>query len=156
MKSHSIIVADTDMNRLSRLIRALQHSLFRDQQQLDLLDQVLQSAEVRPPGRIPKSVVRMNSSVYVRNFETRKEEAYTLVFPEEADISRGFISVLAPVGIALLGHRKGDVIEAKVPGRIRRLRIEQVQQGLGPIGKGPAVERPIRQQNQTHEAELTA
>lgn len=127
MKSREIIVTDADMERLSRLIRALQHSLFRDQRQLDALDQALQNAEVRPPCRIPKSVVRMNFSIRVRDCHTGKEELYTLVLPEAADISQGLISVLAPVGIALLGHKKGEVIEARVPGGVRRLKVEQVR-----------------------------
>ena len=127
MKSREIIVTGADMEKLSRLIRALQQSLFRDQRQLDALDQALQSAEVRPPCRIPKSVVRLNSSIRVRDCHTGKEEFYTLVLPEAADISKGLISVLAPVGIALLGHKKGEVIEAKVPGGTRRLRVEQVR-----------------------------
>lgn len=127
MKNHSIVVTDADMDRLSRLIRSLQHSLFRDQQQLDLLDQALQSADVRPPNRTPRSVIRMNSSIRVRDCETGTQELYTLVFPEAADISKGFISVLAPVGIALLGRRKGEVIEARVPGGTRRLSVEQVR-----------------------------
>lgn len=127
MKSHSIIVTDADMDRLSRLIRTLEHSLFRDRQQLDALDQALQGADVRRPCRTPKSVVRMNSGIRVRDFETGKEELYTLVFPEAADISKGLISVLAPVGIALLGHTQGEVIEASVPGGTRKLRVEQVR-----------------------------
>lgn len=51
-----------------------------------------------------------------------------LVFPDEADISKGMISVLAPLGIALLGRGKGDVVEAQVPGGVRKLRIQGVRQ----------------------------
>lgn len=127
MKTREIIVADADMEKLSRLIQASQHSLFRDQRQLDALDQALQSAEVRPRRRIPKSVVRMNSSIRVRDCHTGKVELYTLVLPEAADISKDLISVLAPVGIALLGHKRGEVIEARVPGGTRRLKVEQVR-----------------------------
>jgi regulator of nucleoside diphosphate kinase len=129
MKGHSTIVTDADMDRLSRLVRALKHSLFRDQLQLDLLEQTLESAEVTPSERIPRDVIRMNSRIRVLDFDTRKKELYTLVFPENADISTSRISVLAPVGIALLGHRQGDVIEARVPGGTRRLRVEQVLNG---------------------------
>ncbi len=129
MTDRSIIVTEADVERLRRLVRALQYSLFRDQRQLDLLDQTLESAEIRPSGRVPKEVVRMNSRVRVLDFDTQRKGLYTLVFPEEASISRGFISVLAPLGIALLGRRRGDVIEAKVPGGIRRLRIERVWHG---------------------------
>jgi hypothetical protein len=51
MKGHSIIVTDAEMDRLSRLARALKHSLFRDQLQLELLEQTLESAEVTPSER---------------------------------------------------------------------------------------------------------
>ena len=98
--------------------------------------EALESAEVRRPGRVPKDVVRMNSRVRVLDFDTRRKGLYTLVFPEEANISQGFVSVLAPLGIALLGRRKGDVIEAKVPGGIRKLRVEQVWHGPEITTKG--------------------
>lgn len=131
MKDRPLIVTDADMDRLTRLVRALKYSLFRDQQQLELLDQTLENAEVRPPSRVPSKVIRMNSCVRVRDLETRDNESYTLVFPEEANISRSLISVLAPLGIALLGRRQGDVIEAKVPGGTRKLRVERVRPGSG-------------------------
>ena len=126
MQSPFAIVSDADMERLSRLVRALKHSLFRDQQQLELLDQTLESAEVRLLARVPRDIIRMNSSVRVFDFDTRQKEVYTLVFPEEANFSRRMISVLAPLGIALLGRKQGDIIEARVPGGIRRLRVERV------------------------------
>lgn len=128
MQDRSVIVTDADMDKLTRLVRAFQHSLFRDQRQLELLDQKLASAEVRTPGRIPRNLIRMNSCVRVFDFDSQRRGLYTLVFPEEANISKGMISVLAPLGIALLGRRKGDVIEAQVPGGTRRLKVEGVRQ----------------------------
>ncbi|HEV2396723.1 MAG TPA: GreA/GreB family elongation factor [Candidatus Sulfotelmatobacter sp.] len=136
MTDRPIIITDADVERLTRLVRALKFSLLRDQRQLDLLDQTLESAEVRPPGRVPKDVVRMNSRVRVLDFDTRKNGMYTLVFPEEANISRRLISVLAPLGLALLGRRRGDIIEAKVPGGIRKLRVERVWHGPEITTKG--------------------
>jgi regulator of nucleoside diphosphate kinase len=128
MKSPSIVVADDDMDKLSRLVQALKHSLFRDQLQLESLEQTLASAEVAPWERIARDVIRMNSTIRVLDLETRQKELYTLVFPDNADIATNRISVLAPVGIALLGRRQGDVIETKVPGGARRLRVEWVSQ----------------------------
>lgn len=128
MKRQSIVISEGDMERLSCLIRGARLSLLRDQQELNLLDNVLQNAEVRPPQRTPKSIVRMTSKVQVRDIRTRKEDVYTVVFPDEADASVGLISVLAPIGIALIGRRKGAVAEAKVPGGIRRLQIVHVIQ----------------------------
>lgn len=144
MKNHSIVIAERDMERLSRLIRGAQHSLLRDQQQVDLLDHVLQSADVRPFDRMPKSVVRLDSRVQVRDIETRRQELYTLVFPDKANASLGLISVLAPIGIALIGQRKGASIEAMVPGRIRRLRILHVSQSpVSSFEKPHPASRPV-------------
>ena len=128
MKSHSIIVADADMDRLSGLVRALKNSLFRDQLQLESLEQGLEGAEVTCSERVPRDVIRMNSSIRVLDLDTRKKELYTLVFPDKADISTSRISVLAPVGLGLLGRRQGDVIETNVPGGVRRLRVDRVWQ----------------------------
>ncbi len=128
MPDRLVIVTDTDMEKLTRLVRASRHSLFRDQRQLDLLDQRLANAEVRTPRRVPGDLIRMNSCVRVFDFDTRSRDLYTLVFPDEANISKGMISVLAPLGIALLGQRKGDVIEVQVPGGTRKLRVEGVRQ----------------------------
>jgi regulator of nucleoside diphosphate kinase len=144
VKSHSVIVTDADMDRLSRLVRALKHSLFRDQLQLESLQQTLESAVVTSSERIPRGVIRMNSRIRVLDFDTQKKELYTLVFPENADISTSRISVLAPVGIALLGRRQGDVIEAKVPGGARRLRVERVFHGSKIVRKRVRSDRSNR------------
>lgn len=144
MKRHSIVITDHDIERLSRLIRGAQRSLFRDQQQLDMLEHILENADVRPPHRTPKSVVRLNSKVQVRDIETRKEDVYTLVFPDEANASIGLISVLAPIGIALIGRREGASTEAMVPGRVRRIRILQVTHNPAPSSeKELPLRRPV-------------
>ena len=115
MKRHSVIVTDSDMERLTHLSQALKQPLFRDQAQLESLDQALDSAEEMPTDRVPATVIRMNSHVHVLDLDTQRKDVYMLVFPENANISRGRISVLAPLGIALLGRTQGDVIKAKVP-----------------------------------------
>ena len=144
MTDRAIIVTDGDVLRLKRLVQALRYSLFRDQRQLELLDQTLESAEVRPPDRVPKDVVRLNSRVRVLDFDTRRKGLYTLVFPDEANISRGLISVLAPLGIALLGRRKGDVIEARVPGGTKMLKVERVQRGPDTAEESLSEPRPAK------------
>ena len=135
MKSHSIVITEHDMERLSRLIRGAQHSFLRDKQQLDQLERVLQSAEVQPLNNTPKSVVRIGSRIHVCDIRTRKKEIYTVVFPDEANASLGLISILAPIGIALIGRGKGAVVDALVPGGIRRLRIVHVIQSRDSSGK---------------------
>jgi regulator of nucleoside diphosphate kinase len=126
MQSHSIIVSDTDIERLTHLVRDLRHSRFRDQAQVELLEQALENAEVASAARFPRNAIKMNSRFRVLDLGTGRKRVYTLVYPDDADASSGSISVLAPLGVALLGRRQGDTIEVAVPSRIRRLRIERV------------------------------
>lgn len=79
-----------------------------------------------PKDRIPPDVVTMNSKVSLRDLKTNENFICTIVFPGQADVNKGKISVLAPVGTALIGYRKGDVIEWKVPGGIAFLKIEEI------------------------------
>jgi regulator of nucleoside diphosphate kinase len=113
-----------DMDRLTQLISALRNPQFRDQQQLDLLDEVLQNASVIASEHVPIDVIRMNSRFRVLDLDNGRRARYTLVFPENADISNGRLSILAPLGAAVLGRRQEEVVEAKVPGGTRRLKIE--------------------------------
>jgi regulator of nucleoside diphosphate kinase len=69
----------------------------------------------------------MNSRLSVRDLGSGKKLiTFTLVFPSDADVEQDKISVLAPLGTAVLGYRLGDTFEWKMPGRVRRLKLEQV------------------------------
>ncbi len=126
MVNDSALVTNDDMGRLVHLVRTLRQSPFRDQQQLELLDEVLENAEAMASEYVPIDVITMNSHFRVLDLESGKRVRYMLVFPENANASKGRISILAPVGTAVLGRRRGDVVEAKVPEGSRRLKIEHV------------------------------
>ena len=126
MKQHNIFITEEDMERLQYLLDPAGRLLSRDQEHLETLEEELDRAKVVSPSQIPKDVVTMNSKVRVRNMDTGNDATYTLVFPRDADIAQGKISVLAPIGTAILGYRVGDVIEWRVPGGRRRLRVEEV------------------------------
>ena len=89
---------------------------------------------VRPPygelsrwlADIPPDVVTMNSRLRLLDLDSGKEMLFTLVFPSDADSDQGRISILAPLGTAVLGFRRGDTFEWRMPGRVRRLRVEEV------------------------------
>lgn len=68
----------------------------------------------------------MNSKVRLRDLDTEETETYTLVYPDKADASDGRISVLAPVGTAIIGYQVGDTIDWPVPAGLRRLKVEAV------------------------------
>jgi regulator of nucleoside diphosphate kinase len=72
----------------------------------------------------PPDVVTLHSTVRIRDLDTGRSVVYTVVFPTEADTAQRRISVLAPIGTALIGYRVGDVIEWATPGGERRLRVE--------------------------------
>ncbi|HSV27617.1 MAG TPA: nucleoside diphosphate kinase regulator, partial [Sedimentisphaerales bacterium] len=86
----------------------------------------LKRAKVVPSTKIPSNVVTMNSKVLLRDMNTLETTEYTLVFPKDANIEAGAISVLAPIGTAILGYREGDSVEWAVPAGVRRIQIEKV------------------------------
>ena len=70
----------------------------------------LDRAHIVRPEDVPRNVVTMNSTVILRDLVTNEKETYTLVFPDSADIANNRLSVLAPIGTAILGERLGDVL----------------------------------------------
>jgi regulator of nucleoside diphosphate kinase len=80
----------------------------------------------------------MRSRVSVRDMVSGDLASYTLCYPVEADFDAGRLSVLAPIGAALLGYREGDVVERPVPGGVRVLKIEKL------LHQPEAAKRPRR------------
>lgn len=68
----------------------------------------------------------MNSTVHLLDLDTEEEMVCTLVYPDDADIDQNKISVLAPVGTAMLGRGVGDTFEWKVPAGLRRLKVKEI------------------------------
>lgn len=86
----------------------------------------LNRAVIVPPREIPPDIVTMRSRVRIKNYTTNEESVLTLVFPNEANLDDGKISVLAPVGTALLGYRVGDAVEWNVPAGQRKIEILEI------------------------------
>ena len=93
----------------------------------DELAEELDRAIVVPKDRIPKDVVTMNSRLIYSDESTGSTREVELVFPEDVDAMAGKVSVLAPVGCALLGLSVGQSIDWSLPGgKVHRLRVECV------------------------------
>ena len=89
----------------------------------------LERAIVVPANAIPPQVVTMYSDVRYRDEHAEMTRQIQIVLPEDADLKQGKVSVLAPVGAALLGLETGQAIDWKFSaGEIRRLRVEEVVQ----------------------------
>jgi regulator of nucleoside diphosphate kinase len=129
MMERTIYISESDLERLERLVlgpRGWRRGGGRDGEYLQALEAELDRAQVMAACDIPRDVVTMHVPVRVTDLDGGERRTLTLVFPGEADSGQGKISVLAPVGTALLGYRVGDIVEWQVPGGLRRLRIEAI------------------------------
>src|SRR6476469_5904055 len=118
----SIYLTQDDCDRLSNLLEA--YAAGSGGRRFDALENELARAIVVPPEQIPKDVVTMNSRVVFEDETTGERREVTLVYPAHADIGAGKISILVPVGSALLGLRIGQSIDWNLPnGQRRRYRV---------------------------------
>ncbi len=126
MSGKPIHITEFDFERLKELLQDLQATDYRKSDYVERLQLEIDRAEIVQPEDIPSDVVTMNSTVCIEDIDTEEEEIYTLVFPEDADLSQGKISILAPIGTAMLGYEVGDSFEWEVPGGIRKLRVKRI------------------------------
>ena len=126
MQTRTILITAKDRQRLQDLIRNSREARSEGYQYLQALAQELSHAETVEPENIPADVVTMNSTVQVKVNSGRRSQTWTIVYPEDADVDEDRISVLAPLGTALLGYRAGDTVEWNVPAGRRRYRIVKV------------------------------
>ncbi len=126
MRRPRVFITEGDFLRLTSLIESVKRFFRRDQERLSALEEELNRAEVVQSDRLPADVVTMNSQVRITDLDTGTQTVYTLTFPHDADIAQNRISVLAPIGTALLGYRAGSVVRAEVPRGRKRLRIDEV------------------------------
>ena len=126
MAERAIYITDFDMERLQKLVDGSRSWSERDREYLQKLEEELNRAIVVASRDVPSDVVTMNSQVRVRDLDGGDEMIFRLVFPADADYEKGKISILAPIGTALIGYRAGDVVEWAVPSGVRRLKIESV------------------------------
>ncbi len=126
MEEKKIFMTQLDVKRLQELIRHGGHFGENGPFYLKQLEAEILRAEIVDPQKIPRDVVTMNSLVKFRDLNDREIYIYSIVYPNAADYAKGRVSVLAPIGMALLGCRVGDVVEWPVPAGVRRLKIEEV------------------------------
>jgi regulator of nucleoside diphosphate kinase len=126
MNERKIFITEQDAERLRNLLRGGAEKNGDGADHLKRLAEELLKAEIVDPKKIPGDVVTMNSEVKFRDLETGEAYTYSIVYPGFADFEKNRISVLAPIGMALLGCRVGNVLEWPVPAGLRRLQIEDI------------------------------
>lgn len=122
-KTSALVIAKTDYLRLMQLIEKTETDAA------DALDLEISRAKIVEDTKLPKDVVAMNSTLTFSDLDSAEEKTIQLVYPQDADVSQLKISVLSPVGSALIGLKIGGTIEWPVPqGKVRRLKVIAVEQ----------------------------
>lgn len=119
-----IVLTRPDRDRLANIVQALS---LRTSPLADFLDQEICRARIVEPAEIPRDVATMDSHVVYRDEDTGDERAVVLVYPIDEDSSIGRLSILSPLGTALLGLSEGQTIAWTAPdGRLRRVSLVRV------------------------------
>ena len=126
MSKKLIYITENDTKRLRELIMVAREFDNEYKKYLKELEDELDKGEVVNSQDIPNDVITMNSKVRLRDINTQKEIIYWLVFPDDSNADQGKISILAPIGTALLGYKVGDIIEWKVPAGVTKLKVEEI------------------------------
>lgn len=124
--SRAIFITRTDQERLVKLIQREEEFTPGSKLHLEELKSELNRAVIIEPQAIPADVITMRSQVRLRDLNSGEEMICTLVYPDEADMLAGKISVLAPIGMAILGYRESDRVEWTIPGGIALLQVEKI------------------------------
>lgn len=124
-QASSIQITRFDKTRLMRLLRSLD-AAQENRDELEDLERELERGIEVDSTDVGSDVVTMNSTVRVTDLDANTTHLYTIVFPSDADFEKGRISILSPLGTALLGYRAGDVVTWEMPRGTRKLRIEEL------------------------------
>jgi len=117
-----IYITQNDYAKLKKLIN---EKTPQDEYDRILLVE-LEKAKIVAAEKIPSDVITINSQVEFIDLNSNNKLTYFIVFPAEADIKQNKISILSPIGCALLGYKIGDTIELTTPGGQKKLKVEKI------------------------------
>lgn len=124
MSRPSITISRLDAERLQRL---LENVTRKDYAVAEALELELERCELVEPEEVPDDVVSMNSKIMFTDLSRNRQMTRTLVYPHALAESEDGLSVMAPIGAALLGLKAGDVIDWPLPdGEPAKLRIDAI------------------------------
>lgn len=145
VSKHNIIMNHTplhisrhDYPKLRLLLTNALHARASNLALRNLRDE-LDRAEIIDPATFPADIVTMDSAVEFEDLATGEIAEYTITFPERADVDAGRMSILAPIGTALIGCRVGSTVEWSTPGGIRQLKVRRVTAPATVAGASPAL-----------------
>ena len=124
--TREIIITESDKQKLQKIVDDIIQYSTDGREHVRLLEAELTKAKTVAAEQIPADVVTMNSKVLLSIGDLEEKIAYTLVYPEDADFSQNRISVMAPIGTAILGYKEGNTIEWHVPNGVERIKILKI------------------------------
>ncbi|QDK44998.1 nucleoside diphosphate kinase regulator [Bdellovibrio sp. ZAP7] len=120
-KLPSLVISREDYEKISAILS------FAKIEVAELLEEELGRAQLVSAEQLENDVVAMNSTVTFTDLDSGKEQALTLSYPNEANMEMGKVSILAPVGAALIGLRVGQTIDWPLAdGKVKRIRVVSV------------------------------
>lgn len=124
----NIYLSHHDHRVISKLLEERQHHTNPHSQTTTKLRGELERAILVEDADLPPEVVKLHSRVRLRDLDTGEIDEWTLTLPDESDVERRKLSILAPVGSAIIGFAKGDQIEWETPGGLCHIQIEAVEE----------------------------
>lgn len=121
-----IYITSNDKQQLFELLAVVKGLEARYRGDLYALEAELHRAVIVDPREVPAEVITMNSQAGLVDLDTGEKVTFRVVFPHDADADGGRISVLAPLGPAMLGYRVGDEFEWTVPDGVRRFKVAKI------------------------------
>lgn len=137
MNNSPIYLTWADHSKLRQLLATMVGA--RPSPALQKLKEEVDRAVVVDPSGLPEGYVTLESEVEYEDLESNEVESYIITLPERANIDERRLSVLAPIGTALIGYRVGDIVQWNTPGGSRQLKIRRVTSAAVLAANGPAV-----------------
>jgi regulator of nucleoside diphosphate kinase len=127
-----VILLKNDYEILNDYVKNLHGMQVNEKENFRKLSLELEKAQLVQVDKFPKDVVRLDSTVVIKDMETKRDMTITIVLPQSADIKQKKVSVLAPIGTALLGFKKGTKVSWEVPAGRKDFMIMEVDNTLLP------------------------
>ncbi|MBN67903.1 MAG: transcription elongation factor GreAB [Gimesia sp.] len=125
-KYRAVTISEYDYSRLQELLLVANQFASPPPSYIRHLETELLRAKIVPPDQIPPYLVTMNTQVKMTDCKTGKQRVYTLVFPQDADLEEGKLSILSDLGVAILGYSVGDTIEWEFPEGTKQIQLDMI------------------------------
>ncbi len=124
---NNIKITELDYTRLKKAILHARERYEADVNNLDNLALKIERAEKIDSKKISSTVITMNSTIKLLNKKTKNENTIKIVYPKEANYRNGYVSVLSPLGTALLGKEVGNEVLFDAPKGTVRMTIQEIE-----------------------------